>query len=439
MTVPSARPHPPRPSPPAAPRRRGGLSYYLRRVGPGLVTGAANDDPGAIGTHSQIGAQFGLAPVWLAPYTLPLTAVVLEMCAQIGNVAGQGLATILRWHYPRWVLYGAVGLLTLANVVNLAADLGIMAAAVQLFAGGPAMLWLLLLAAACAALQLFVPYDTYARVLKLLALSLFAYVVAVLMVPQNWGAVLRATFVPTLRWDSAFIMGVVAVLGTRLSPYVLVWQPAQVVEEQIDDGKLRLEQRQGATRREVRAVQVDVLAGSVVANLVTWAIMVTAAATLNARGITTVDTATQAADALRPAAGALAYGLFAVGILATGLLAVPVLAGGVAYAIGDARGWPRGLSRDARKAPRFYAVIVLCIAAAVVLNLAGVNPIRALVLSQVLNGLVAIPLVFLILRICNNPAIMGNKTNGRLANTLGWATFGILTAVGAAAVWGVAR
>jgi NRAMP (natural resistance-associated macrophage protein)-like metal ion transporter len=439
MTVPSTRPGaPPAPRPPSS-RRPGGLAYYLRRVGPGLVTGAANDDPGAIGTHSQVGAQFGLAPVWLAPYTLPLTAVVLEMCAQIGNVAGQGLATILRWHYPRWVLYGAVGLLTVANIVNLAADLGIMAAAVQLLAGGPALLWLVLLAVVCAALQLFVPYDAYARVLKLLALSLFAYVVAVLMVPQDWGAVLKATFVPTFRADSTFVMGIVAVLGTRLSPYVLVWQPAQVVEEQIDEGKVRLSERQGATRREVRAVQVDVLAGSVVANLVTWAIMVTAAATLHARGITNVATATQAADALRPAAGALAYWLFAVGILATGLLAVPVLAGGIAYAVGDARGWKRGLSRDARQAPRFYAVIVVCIAVAVLLNLIGVNPIRALVLSQVLNGLVAIPLVFIILRICNNPAIMGNKTNGRLANTLGWGTFVILTAVGAAAVWGVVR
>jgi len=437
MTLPTARPGAPPASPPPSRPRRAGLSYYLRRVGPGLVTGAANDDPGAIGTHSQVGAQFGLAPVWLAPYTLPLTAVVLEMCAQIGNVAGQGLATILRWHYPRWVLYGAVGLLTVANVVNLAADLGIMAAAVQLLAGGPALLWLVLLAGVCAALQLFVPYDAYARVLKLLALSLFAYVIAVLMVPQDWSAVLRATFVPTFRADSAFVMGIVAVLGTRLSPYVLVWQPAQVVEEQIDEGKVRLPQRQGATKREVRAVQVDVLAGSVVANLVTWAIMVTAAATLHARGITNVATATQAADALRPAAGALAYWLFAIGILATGLLAVPVLAGGIAYAIGDARGWKRGLSRDARQAPRFYGVIVLCIAVAVLLNLVGVNPIRALVLSQVLNGLVAIPLVFLILRICNNPAIMGSRTNGRLANTLGWGTFLILSAVGAAALWGV--
>jgi len=419
--------------------RKGGLRYYLRRLGPGLVTGAANDDPGAIGTHAQIGAQFGAAGFWLAPYTLPLTAVVLEMCAQIGNVAGRGLVTILRFHYPRWVLWGAVGLFAVANVVNLAADLGVMAAAVQLLAGGPALLWLLVVAVASGALQVLVPYAPYARVLKFLALSLFAYVVAVVLVPQDWGAVLRATFVPTVRWDSTFLMSVVAVIGTRLSPYVLVWQPAQVVEEQIDEGKVRLSQRVGATRREVRAIQVDVIAGTLVANVVTWAIMVTSAATLHERGITNVTTATQAADALKPAAGTLAYAIFALGILATGLLAVPVLAGGVAYAIGEALGWKRGLARDAKRAKRFYAVIVLCITVAVLLNLLGVNPIRALVLSQLLNGLVAIPLVFLVLRICNNPAIMGSNTNGRLANTLGWGTFLIIAAVGMAAVWGMMR
>jgi NRAMP (natural resistance-associated macrophage protein)-like metal ion transporter len=415
------------------------VRYYLKRLGPGLVTGAANDDPGAIGTHAQVGAQFGGAAFWLAPYTLPLTAVVLEMCAQIGNVSGRGLVTILRFHYPRWVLWGAVSLLTVANVVNLAADLGVMAEAVRLLAGGPVLLWLLLIAVASAGLQLFAPYEAYARILKFLALSLLGYVVAVFLVPQDWGAVLRSTFVPSFRWDAAFVMGVVAVLGTRLSPYVIVWQPAQVVEEEIGEGKARLAERAGATRREVRAMQVDVIAGSVVANLVTWAILVTTAATLHARGVTTVESATQAAVALRPAAGQLAYVLFAVGILATGLLAVPVLAGGVAYAVGEALGWKRGLARAAGRAPKFYAVIVGCIAVAVLLNLVGVNPIRALVLSQVLNGLVAIPLVFLVLRICNDPAVMGHRTNGRLANALGWGTFVIIAAVGAAAIWGLTR
>lgn len=416
-----------------------GVRYYLKRLGPGLVTGAANDDPGAIGTHAQVGAQFGLSSLWLAPYTLPLTAVVLEMCAQIGNVTGRGLVTILRFHYPRWVLWGAVSLFTLANLVNLAADLGVMAEAIRMLAGGPGLLWLVLIAVASAALQLFVPYARYATVLKALALALFAYVAAAFLIPQDWGAVLRATFIPSATWNGAFLMGVVAVVGTRLSPYVLVWQPAQVVEEEIGEGKPRLEQRIGATRRELRATQVDVIAGSLVANLVTWAMLVTTTATLHARGITHVETVTQVADVLTPAAGRLAYALFAVGILATGLLAVPVLAGGVAYAVGEALGWKRGLARPATHAPRFYGVIVGCIALAVLGNLAGINPIRALVASQIINGLVAIPLVFLILRICNDRAVMGDRTNGRLANTLGWATFGIILVVGSAAAWSLLR
>lgn len=440
MTTPaSPTPTPPRPRRrrDSAAARKGGLGYYMRRLGPGLVTGAANDDPGAIGTHAQVGAQFGLAALWLAPYTIPLTAVVLEMCAEIGKVSGRGLVTILRFHYPRWVLWGAVSLFTVANIVNLAADLGVMASSVQLLIGGRPFLWLLLLAAGSAVLQVFVPYPHYARALKGLALSLFAYVIAVFLVPQDWGAVLRATFIPAFHLDRALIMGIVAVLGTRLSPYVLVWEPAQVVEKEIEEGHVRLADRMGATTREVRAVQVDVMAGTIIANIVTWAILVTTAATLHARGITNVTSATQAAEALRPAAGSLAYGLFALGILATGLLAVPVLAGGVAYAVGDAFGWKRGMGRQALRAPRFYGAIVLCIVVAVLLNLAGVNPIRALVVSQIVNGIVAIPLVFLVLRICNDPRIMGERTNGAFANILGWITFVILSAVGAAAVWSI--
>jgi NRAMP (natural resistance-associated macrophage protein)-like metal ion transporter len=415
--------------------RAAGLRYYLRRLGPGLVTGAANDDPGAIGTHAQVGAQFGAASYWLAPYTLPLTAVVLEMCAQLGNVTGRGFVTILRFRYSPWVMWSAVSLFTVANVVNLAADIGAMAESVRIIAGGSARLWLVVLAVVSAALQLFVPYPRYATVLKLLALSLFAYVVAAFLVPKDWSAVLRATVLPTVRWDRDFVMGVVAVIGTRLSPYVLVWQPAQVVEEEIEEGKVRLAERIGATRREVKAIQVDVIAGSIVANLVTWSMLVITGTTLHARGVTNVETVDQVADVLRPAAGQLAYVLFAVGILATGMLAVPVLAGGVAYAIGEALGWKRGLGREASRAPKFYGVIVGCIALAVLGNLLGINPIRALVLSQVLNGLVAIPLVFLILRLCNDRGVMGDKTNGRLANVLGWTTFAIIVLVGIAVVW----
>lgn len=412
-----------------------GPLHYLRRLGPGLVTGAANDDPGAIGTHAQVGAQFGAASFWLAPYTIPLTAVVLQMCAQIGNVSGRGLVTILRFHYPKWVLWGAVSLFTVANLINLAADIGVMGQAVRSLIPGPERMWLVVVAAVSGALPLLVPYETYARVLKGLALSLLGYVVAAFLVRQDWDAVLLSTFIPKFHWDYAFVMATVAVLGTRLSPYVLVWQPAQIVEEEIEAGEVRLADRLGSTEDEVRSLQVDVLAGSIAANLVTWAILVTSAATLHARGVTNVTSATQAAEALRPAAGNFAFALFALGILATGLLAVPVLSGGVAYAFGDALGWKRGLARETRKAPRFYATIVLCIAIAVLLNLIGANPIRALVLSQIVNGMVAIPLVFLVLRICNDPRVMGDRTNGLFGNVLGWGAFVVLLGVGVAVVW----
>ncbi len=421
-----------------AKRGDSGVHYYLRRLGPGLVTGAANDDPGAIGTHAQVGAQFGAGSFWLAPYTLPLTAVVLEMCAQIGNVSGRGLVTILRFHYPRWVLYGTISLVAFANTISLAADLGVMADAVRMLVGGHPRIWLVVVAAFSAMLQVLAEFQMYSRVLKVLALSLLAYVVAVFLVPQDWGAVLRATVVPSIRPNGAFLVAVVAVIGTRLSPYVMVWQAAHVVEQKIGDDKPRLWQRLGRRRPEVRAIQVDVIAGSVVANLVTWAILVTTAGTLHTRGITQLATAADAAAALEPAAGRLAYVLFATGILATGLLAVPVLAGGVAYAVGEAFGWARGLAHGASRAPRFYSVIVVCIALAAALNFVGISPIRALVLSQLVNGLVAIPLVFLVLGICNNPEVMRNRTNGRLANSLGWATAIIITVVGVAAIWQLA-
>ncbi|MHB1071719.1 MAG: Nramp family divalent metal transporter [Gemmatimonadaceae bacterium] len=410
----------------------------LRRLGPGLVTGAANDDPGAIGTHAQVGAQFGSSALWLAPWTIPLTAVVLEMCAQLGNVAGRGVITLVRFRYPRLVLWTVVGLFVVVNVVNLAADLSIMAESVAMLAGGPPRLWLLGIAVLSAASQLLLPYATYARALKLLALSLFAYVAAVFLIPQDWGAVLRASFVPVIRWDAAFFLGTVAVLGTRLSPYVIVWQPSQVVEEQIGEGKPRLQQRMGSSDSDVRAMQLDVFAGATVANLVTWAIMLTAATSLHARGITNVASATEAAEALRPVVGGAASAVFALGILSTGLLAVPVLAGGIGYALGEAFGWRRGLARSVGAARRFYGVIAAGIGVAALLGFLGVNPIRALVLSQVLNGIVAVPLVFLVLRLCNDREVMGEHVNGGLANVLGWSAVVVMGVAAAAAIWALA-
>lgn len=423
--------HDPRPGPP-------GLLARLKQLGPGLVTGASNDDPAAIGTFSQVGAQFGLAPLWLNVYTLPLMGAVLEMNAQIGNVSGQGLATTLRYHYPRWVLFGALALLVGTNLLNLAADLAIMAEAVTLVAPLRSEVWLVAIGAGSALAQAYLPYARYARVLKLLTLTLLAYVVTAVLVTRDWGSVLRATVVPTVYGGPAFLQAVVAVIGTRLSPYVLLWQPSQIVEEKVDAGETRLHERRDISKGDVRRVQADVAAGSLVANLVTWSITATAAATLHAAGITNVATATQAAQALRPLAGPAASIVFAVGILATGLLAVPVLSAGLAYGLGEAFGWERGLRRGPARQKRFYGVMAAALAVAVALNFLGMSPVRALFVSQLVNGIAGIPLVYLVLRICNDRAIMGERTNGRLANTLGWAALLVMVAAGAGAGWALA-
>jgi NRAMP (natural resistance-associated macrophage protein)-like metal ion transporter len=419
----------------AAERVRRRLTRTLRRLGPGLVTGAANDDPACIGTHAQVGARFGTELLWLAPWTLPLLAVVQEMCAQLGNIAGQGLASVLRWHYPRWVLWTTVPLVVVANVVNLAADLGVMASSLALLAGGRPGGWLLVLAAVTGVLQVVVPYGRYARVLKIVALTLLAYVAAVFLVRLDWRTVLAHTALPRLALDRTALASIVAVIGTRLSPYLFFWQPSQVVEEEVEEGKTSLDARKGTTRTTLRRLQLDVIAGSVVANLVTWAIMVTTAATLHAQGRTEVQTATDAARALEPLAGAGAALIFSLGILGTGFLAVPVLAGGIGYALGEAFGWSRGLGRRLPEAPGFYAAIVGALLLATLLNFLGVSPIRALFVSQLLNGLVAVPLVFLLLHLCNNHAVMGARVNGRLANGLGGLTALVLLAATAALIW----
>jgi NRAMP (natural resistance-associated macrophage protein)-like metal ion transporter len=423
----------------AAERVRRRITKTLRRLGPGLVTGAANDDPACIGTHAQVGARFGTELLWLAPWTLPLLAVVQEMCAQLGNIAGQGLASVLRWHYPRPVLWTTVALVTVANVVNLAADLGVMASALRLLVGGPQEGWLVALAAVTGLLQVFVPYGHYARVLKVVALTLLAYVAAVFIVRLDWTAVLADTLVPRLRLDRAALTSIVAVIGTRLSPYLFFWQPSQVVEEEVEEGKTSLDARKGTTRTTLRRLQLDVIAGSVVANLVTWSIMVTTAATLHAQGHTDVQTATDAARALEPLAGRGAALVFSLGILGTGFLAVPVLAGGIGYALGEAFGWTRGLGRRLPEAPGFYAAIAGALCLATLLNFFGVSPIRALFLSQLLNGLVAVPLVFLLLHLCNNRAVMGAHVNGRLSNGLGLVTALVILAAMVALVWTEAR
>ncbi len=415
---------------------------WLRILGPGLITGAADDDPSGIGTYSQAGAAFGTGQLWLALYMLPLLIAVQEMCARIGLVTGKGLATVVRAQYSRWVLFIAVGLVLVANTLNIGADLGAMAATVQLLApGAPFLALLLTISLGILALEIFVPYQRYAVVLKVLALSLLAYVATGLIVGPQGVALLQATVLPNIQLTPAFLALVVGVLGTTISPYLFFWQASEEVEEV----ELRHRQPRGEDRvrlrqsllAQIRLLRIDTALGMFSSEVATWFIIFTTGSVLHTHGITNITTADQAAAALEPLvhsfpnAGLLAKLLFATGILGVGLLGVPVLAGSAAYAVSEAFHWREGLSKTFRQAPGFYVVIGAATLVGVLLNLLGINPIAALVYSAVINGVVAVPLLVLILLVANNRAIMGAHTNGWLSNAMG-----ILTTVAMAAAAG---
>jgi NRAMP (natural resistance-associated macrophage protein)-like metal ion transporter len=333
---------------------RGKRKGFLRALGPGLITGASDDDPSGIGTYSQTGAQFGYAQLWMALVTFPLMTAIQEMCARIALETGSGLAAIIREHYPKPILYGCVSLLFLANTINIGADLGAMAAAGQLLVPIPFLLWLLAIALFTMALEIFVEYTQYARVLRFLTLSLFAYVGVVGVVSQDWGQAVRSTLVVTLQFNKEYWLNLVAILGTTISPYLFFWQASQEVEEEIADGKVTQAARQGASQTELRWMRTDVVAGMFFSNLVMWCIVVATASTLFRQGIHHIDSAPQAAEALRPIAGDFAYLLFAVGIIGTGLLAVPILAGSAAYAVAETFRFREGLYLKWRQAPEVW-------------------------------------------------------------------------------------
>lgn len=406
---------------------------FLRILGPGLITGAADDDPSGIGTYSQSGATYGPGQLWLALYLMPLTIAVQEMCGRIGLVTGRGLAAVLRRHYNRKVLYGAVALLLLANTINVGADLGAMAVSLRLLVPDvPFIPALIIFALGILALEIFVPYRYYARVLKFLALSLLAYVLTGLVVAPDWGTLLRNTLVPHIAFTPAFLTLVVAVLGTTISPYLFFWQASEEVEEQEkrkEDGrKAGKGGMSPALGKQIRNLRIDTACGIFASSVTFWFIVMTTGATLYAhsggKGVT-IATAAQAAQALVPLvhtfphAGQLAKIIFAVGIVGTGLLAVPVLAGSAAYGIAEAFGWREGLAQPLAHARGFYGVIALATLVGLAINFIGVDPIAALVYSAVVNGVIAVPLLVLILLIANNRAIMGKHINGRLSNAAG--------------------
>jgi NRAMP (natural resistance-associated macrophage protein)-like metal ion transporter len=415
---------------------------WLRVLGPGLITGAADDDPSGIGTYSQAGAAFGTGQLWLALYMLPLMIAVQEMCARIGLVTGQGIAAVVRRHYRRPVLLGTVSLVFVANTLNIGADLGAMAATVRLLVpAAPFLLVLILLALGMLALEVLAPYRRYAVVLKVLTLSLLAYVATGFIVGLRGAVILRATLVPTIQLTPTFLALVVGVLGTTISPYLFFWQASEEVEEvelhhREPHGSDLVRQRR-VLLTELRTLRIDTALGMLASEVATWFIIFTTGSVLHAHGITNITTADQAAAALEPLvhsfpnAGVLAKVIFAVGILGVGLLGIPVLAGSAAYAVAEAFHWHEGLARTFRLAPGFYAVIGIATLVGLVLNLLHINPIAALVYVAVINGVVAVPLLVVILLVANNRSIMGGHTNGRLANGVSVLT---TLAMGAAAI-----
>jgi NRAMP (natural resistance-associated macrophage protein)-like metal ion transporter len=419
------------------PRPLRGLNRGLRVLGPGLVTGAADDDPSGIGTYSQAGAAFGAGLLWMAPVLLPLAIAVQEMCGRVGIVTHHGLAGIIRRHYTRPVLYAAVGLLCIANTINVGADLGAMAAATNLLVPIPQQLLVILFAVGILLLEIFVPYRRYAKVLKWLTLSLLAYVLTAFITQPDWASLLKATFTPQIEWTAGFLGLVVAIYGTTISPYLFFWQTSQEVEEvelhhrSLDNDDHVRQKR--AVRFELRRLRVDTTLGMLAATATFWFIVVTTSSTLHANGVTNIATADQAAQALEPLvrtfpySGVLAKLLFTLGILGTGLLAVPILAGASGYAVAETFGWREGLERRFSQAYGFYAVIAVSTLLGLALPLLHVDPIKALIYAALLNGVVSVPLLALLMLVGNNKKILGDQVNGWPSNVFGGIALALAT------------
>ena len=414
---------------PVQPTRKRGL-WSL--IGPGLITGASDDDPSGIATYSQIGSQFGLGMLWTMVFSYPLMSGIQEISARVGRVTGHGLAESLRRHFPRWVLYAALGLLLVANTINIGADIGAMGAALHLLIGGPVQLYVLGFGLLCLALQIFIPYHRYVPYLKWLCLGLFAYVGILFVVKVPWLRVLHATVLPHVAFSKASLTAIVAILGTTISPYLFFWQASEEVEEQkLDPAEHRLSRAPEQAPEQLGVLRTDTWLGMAFSNVVAFFIILTAALVLNAHGITNIQTSSQAAEALRPVAGRFAFLLFSLGIVGTGLLAVPVLAGASAYALGEARRWPVGLELKPSAARGFYGIIALSTLVGVGLNAVRLDPVRALFWSAVVNGVAAAPLMVVIMLLACRKTVMGAFTLPLGLKVLGWSATVVMAAVAA--------
>ena len=420
-------------------KTRNNPKSFLKTLGPGLITGASDDDPSGIGTYSQVGAQFGYAMLWIMLFSYPLMGAIQEISARIGRVTGRGIAGNMRRYYPRWLTYFIAGLLVIANVINLGADISAMGAALKLLIGGSALLYAALFALASLLLQIFVPYAKYVNFLKWLTLVLFAYVATVFVVHVPWGQALHSTFVPSIEFKPEYFAGLIAVLGTTISPYLFFWQASQEVEEiELAPQENALKESPRQALKQIQRIKADTYIGMGISNLIAFFIILTTAVTLHAHGKTDIQSAAQAAEALRPVAGNFAFALFTLGIVGTGLLAVPVLAGSAAYAVSGVFGWRASLERKALQAKRFYGVLAAATVIGLGLNFTPIDPIKALFWAAVINGVLAGPVMVVIMLMATNPAVMGKFTLSWRLKITGWlATAVMLLATGGLfATWG---
>jgi NRAMP (natural resistance-associated macrophage protein)-like metal ion transporter len=410
-----------------APRKPPGKGVWAA-LGPGLITGASDDDPSGIATYSQAGAQFGFSMCWVMLFTFPLMAAIQEISGRIGRVTGQGIAGNIRQHYSKPLLRLIVGLLLVANIINLGADLGAMGDALTLLIGGPPHLYVVGFAVGCAALETFSRYERYVVLLKWSSAFLLAYVATALVVDTPWGLVARDTFIPTFRLDTDYVVAIVAILGTTITPYCFFWQSSQEAEdERIDPHAKPLLEAPEQARPQIGRIRLDTYVGMGYSNLISLFIIITAAATLNAHGITNIATSAQAAEALRPIAGVFTFALFAAGIIGIGLLAIPVLAGSCAYALGEALDWPTGLDRLPLDARAFYGTIVVATLIGVGINFVGLDPVKALFWAAVINGVVAVPLMMMIMIMAMAPKVMGQFTLSWGLCAMGWLCTAVMT------------
>ena len=397
---------------------------FIRKIGPGFITGAADDDPSGVATYSIAGAQYGYKMSWMSLFLIPAMVAIQEMCGRIGLVTGRGLAAVIKKYHSRGLMWFAVVLLAVANTINIGADLGIMAASLQMLLGLPFYFWIFLVAVLVIFLEVKVPYKKYSQVLKWLGLSLLVYVATALIVKQDWSEIASATLIPHVDLNMGYLMTLVGFLGTTISPYLFFWQASEEVEEEIAEKEIAdFDIKPVVTKRQIRGLGIDTKIGMIFSNTMTFFIILTAAATLNKNGVFNIETPQQAALALKPLAGNFAYLLFTFGIIGIGLQSIPVLAGSVGYAVSDALGIKKGLSKKFAKARGFYAILAISTIVGLLMNLLGINTMQALYYAAIVNGVVAVPLIFIIIKLAGDRKIVGEYRSRHLNRVIAWITF----------------